>query len=73
MSKYHDTVIELESPVPSLPNATSATADDNVVIDKHKDDVDSMEFSFEQYIELQIWKLKKAQKVEKFVFVVFVC
>ncbi|KAK1434915.1 hypothetical protein QVD17_00670 [Tagetes erecta] len=54
MSKYHDTIIELGSPVPSLPNAASATVDDDVVIDQHKDDEDSMEFSFQHYIEFQI-------------------
>ncbi|KAI3823427.1 hypothetical protein L1987_04863 [Smallanthus sonchifolius] len=50
VSKFHDTVFEPRSPVGSLPSA----ANDVLVIDQHKIDVDSLEFSFEQYIELQI-------------------
>ncbi|KAL8255792.1 hypothetical protein R6Q59_030859 [Mikania micrantha] len=54
VSRFNDTPFEPRSPVGSLHGATSAVANGGTVTDQHKIDVDSMEFSFEQYIELQI-------------------
>ncbi|KAK9072774.1 hypothetical protein SSX86_009209 [Deinandra increscens subsp. villosa] len=54
MSKFHDSAFEQGSTVGTLPRATGVGMNDCPVIDQHKIDVDSTEFSFEQYIELQI-------------------